>query len=208
MGWEPGTAVLWRSVRNGVVHAANLSRVLRDGEDLIALYTCPGNRGRRRKGRRGGPSGRLIVPGGWTGEYEDSVWHTNRALFLYRPGDAHSIGLFWRESDGEFRNWYVNLEAPWRRSAVGFDTWDHTLDLVVAPDLSSWEWKDEDEFAWSQEVGIISPAEAHAVRAEAECAIQAIERRSSPYCDGWERWSPDPSWSPLTEMPANWNVVE
>ncbi|HZS87416.1 MAG TPA: DUF402 domain-containing protein [Chloroflexota bacterium] len=129
-------------------------------------------------------------------------------MFLHRPGEAHSIGLFWREAEGVFRYWYVNLEAPWRRSVVGFDTWDHALDLVVAPDLSSWEWKDEDEFAWWQGVGIISAAEAKAIRAEAERAIEAIERRAAPYCDGWERWVPDPGWRPLTELPANWDLVE
>ena len=112
------------------------------------------------------------------------MWHTHRALFLQRPGEAHSIGLFWREADGEFWYWYVNLEAPWQRSPVGFDTWDHVLDLVVAPDLSSWQWKDEDEFAWWQEVGIISRAEAETIRGEAERAIDAIERRLAPYHDG------------------------
>lgn len=101
----------------------------------------------------------------------------------------------------------MNLEDPWRRSRVGFDTWDHMLDLVVAPDLSSWEWKDEDEFAWWQEVGIIPPA-AQAIRAEAHRAIDAIERRAAPYGDGWEHWAPDPNWTPLTEMPTNWNVME
>jgi predicted RNA-binding protein associated with RNAse of E/G family len=116
--------------------------------------------------------------------------------------------LFWREANGEFRYWYVNLEAPWRRSAVGFDTWDHALDLVVAPDLSSWEWKDEDEFAWWQEAGIISTAEAQAIRTEARRAVAVIERRATPYCDGWERWVPDLSWQPLTELPANWDQVE
>jgi predicted RNA-binding protein associated with RNAse of E/G family len=59
------------------------------------------------------------------------------------------------------------------------------LDVVVEPDLS-WRWKDEDEFAWSQEVGLISPAEAAAIRAEGLRAIEAIERRGWPYQDGWE----------------------
>jgi hypothetical protein len=180
--------------------------VVRDDENLIALYLCPGTRQRRCKGRRGGPSGRQMLPDGWTGEYEISVWHTHRALFLYRPGDAHSVGLFWRESDGEFQYWYVNLEIPWRRSPVGFDTWDQELDLVVAPDLSSWKWKDEDEFAWLQEVGIITAAEAASVRAEADRAITAIEHRLSPYCDGWERWQPNSSWLPL-DVPANWTAI-
>jgi len=207
MGWEPGAVVLWRSVKDGVVDVAIPCRVVRDTPDLAALYLCPGTHGRRRKGHRGG-SGRQLLPGGGTGAYEDYVWHTNRALFLHRPGEAHSVGVCWREADGAFQYWYVNLEDPWRRSPVGFDMWDHALDLVVAPDLRSWEWKDEDEFARWQEVGIISPAQAAAIRAEGERAIAAVTRRASPYCDGWERWRPDPRWAPLTALPTTWDLPE
>ncbi|HZS87417.1 MAG TPA: hypothetical protein VFE42_08010 [Chloroflexota bacterium] len=51
---------------------ASPSRVVRDEEDLVALYLCPGTRGRRRKGRRGG-SGRQMLPDGWSSDYEDYV---------------------------------------------------------------------------------------------------------------------------------------
>src|SRR5438093_6944131 len=192
--WPPGAVVLWRSVTDGVVRTAQPVRVVRDEEDLVALYLCPGTRGRRRKGRRGGPTGRQMLPDGWSGEYEETVWRHNRVLLLYRPGSAHSVGLFWRGADGALGYWYVNLEAPWRRTPIGFDTWDHVLDLVVAPDLSSWSWKDEDEFAWAQEVGLIAPAEATAIRAEGERAIGEIERRAAPYRDGWAPWAPDAAW--------------
>ncbi|TAK25266.1 MAG: DUF402 domain-containing protein [Chloroflexota bacterium] len=173
MRYDPGAAVVWRSVKDGVVDAANPCRVVRDDDALIALYVCPGTRCRRRKGRRGGPSGRQMLPDGWTGEYEDWAWHTHRALFLYRSGDAHSTGLFWREADRVFLYWYVNLEAQWRRSPVGFDTWDHALDLVVKPDLSSWRFKDQDEFDWLRDVGIITESEATAILSEAGHAIDA-----------------------------------
>jgi uncharacterized protein len=154
MPWAPGTAILWRSVWGGVVDVAMPTRVVRDDDDLIALYLCPGTRYRRRTGRRGGPTGRMLLADEWTGAYEEVVWHTNRALFLRRPGAAHAVGAYWREADGAFVGWYVNLEAPERRTPLGIDTWDHVLDLVVAPDLTSWRWKDEDEFAWAQAVGL------------------------------------------------------
>lgn len=205
--WAPGSVAVWRSVKDGVVDVATPCRVVRDEADLVALYLCPGTRSRRRAGRRGGPSGRQLLPDGWNGDYEERVWHTHRALFLHRPGDAHSIGVFWREADGAFWYWYVNLEAPWRRSAIGFDTWDHALDLVVAPDLRSWAWKDEDEFAWWQEVGIITAAEAAAIRAEGERVLDRIRRRASPFCDGWERWTPDPGWT-VPSLPLTWRLVE
>jgi len=39
-------------------------------------------------------------------------WVENEALVLYRSGDAHSVWLYWRETDHEFREWYINLVAP------------------------------------------------------------------------------------------------
>lgn len=94
MGWEPGTAVLWRSVKDGVVDVATPCRVVRDEDDLVALYLCPGTRGRRRKGHRGG-SGRQILPDGGTRDYEDYVSVTQRSrggLALTRFGKGQGFG--------------------------------------------------------------------------------------------------------------------
>lgn len=38
---------------------------------------------------------------------------------------------------------YVNIEEPWQRTPIGFDSRDHLLDIVVTVDLSTWHWKDE-----------------------------------------------------------------
>ena len=73
----------------------------------------------------------------------------------------------------------------------------------MAPDLSSWAWKDEDELVWTEQVGLLAPAEAAAVRAEGERAVRAVEERDWPYRDGWERWTPDPAW-PVPELPDDW----
>lgn len=208
MGWEPGSVVLRRSVKDGLVYGVMPLRVVRDEDDLIALYICPGTHGKMRQGQRGGPRGRDMLPGGWTGEHENVTWHTNRALILHRPGDAYSVGLFWRESGSELLYWYLDLGAPLRCSRLGFDTLDHVLDVVIAPDLRSWTWKDEDEFSWYQEVGLLSPEDTAAIRTEGERAIEIMNRRESPYCDGWEHWKPDPSWKPITEMPDDWDQVE
>ena len=47
--------------------------------------------------------------------------------------------------DGDVRWWYVNLETPFRRTAIGLDTTDLHLDVVFPPDLGKPQWKDEDE---------------------------------------------------------------
>jgi hypothetical protein len=203
MSWEPGAAIVRRSVKDGVVRSGHAMRVVQDEPELIALYLCPGSVGMQRKGRRGGPGGRQMLPDGWTGEYEERTWHSAHLLILYRPGDAYSVSLFWREADGVLDYWYVNLEDPWRRTALGFDTWDHTLDIVVTADLSSWRWKDEDELAWAQENGLFTAEQAGAIRAEGARAARAIEARAWPYQEGWERWRPEPRWGPLA-LPPGW----
>jgi predicted RNA-binding protein associated with RNAse of E/G family len=73
--------------------------------------------------------------------------------------------------------WYVNLEATWRRTTIGFDTQDLVLDVTVADDLSSWAWKDEDELAWSVSVGKYSPQQAEQIRGEGVRVMQALEAR-------------------------------
>lgn len=69
----------------------------------------------------------------WDGGHEERIWSTYRLLILHGPGR--------------------DPETPWRRSAIGFDTLDHVLDVLVAPDRRSWELKDEDELTWATEQG-------------------------------------------------------
>jgi hypothetical protein len=78
--------------------------------------------------------------------------------------------------------------------------------MVVAPDLRSWRWKDEDELAWAQEVGRVTAAEAQAIRAEGDRVLERVRRRAAPFSDGWERWAPDPAWT-VPELPAAWDAL-
>jgi hypothetical protein len=39
----------------------------------------------------------------------------------------------------------VNLEQPWTRTALGFDSRDDVLDVTVTDNLSQCKLKDEDE---------------------------------------------------------------
>ncbi len=118
------------------------------------------------------------------------------------PGRAHSVWLSWRD-DGEFVGFYVNLEEPYRRTAIGFDTNDHTLDIVVTPDLR-WSWKDERLLEGQLRQGNYSAELVAEIRQEAASVISAIESRGAPFTDGWERWRPDPTW-PTPVLPATWN---
>jgi len=94
----------------------------------------------------------------------------------------------------------VNLEQPWRETAVGWDTRDHALDVVVDRD-GSWAWKDEDHLAAEVTRGHVSHDEAERIRAEGERVIA-----DRPWPTGWEAFEPDPSW-PLPTLPAAWDVL-
>lgn len=127
------------------------------------------------------------------------IWHSTARLLIARPGAAHAFSAFWKADDWTFLAWYVDLQAPFRRTADGFASEDYVLDIVALPD-GPWYWKDEDEFAAAQRVGRFSTEQAAAIRAEGEAVVEMIESRRWPLNAGWERWRPDPEW-PIPELP-------
>ena len=204
MPWSPGSPIVQRSVRDRRIRYMRSLTVVEDQDDLVALYLAPGYPCKRPGGVRGGPRGRMLLTD--SGRHEDWVWAKNRVLKLYRPGDAHQTQLFWRADDGAFLGWYIDLLEALRRTPIGFDTRDHILDIWVAPDRSSWEWKDEDELEWCLATGELSPQQVTMIRAEGERAVERLTAADPPIYKEWEDWSPDPSW-PVPTIPADWNVI-
>ena len=194
--WKPGDSVLLRGVLDGTVRWAFPHTVVEDTAERVVLFMRPGVEGR-------------CIPRDSTGDYlerfgagiepEPYVWAWNRVLWLTRFGERHSLGLFWDDSSGDFLGWYVNLQTPLQRSALGFDSLDHALDVWIEPD-GSWRWKDEADLARCVELEIFGEAEADDIRAEGERAIAALPKLLPT---GWEDWQPDPAW-PAPTLPANW----
>ncbi|MBK7453347.1 MAG: DUF402 domain-containing protein [Anaerolineales bacterium] len=56
------------------------------------------------------------------------------------------------------------------------------LDIVISPDMSTWEWKDEDEFIESQKEGHYSIEKAREIWAEGERAIRLTTLPSDVQC--------------------------
>lgn len=126
-----GASVVQRSVRRfpetgPAVGFAVGGTVLHDAEDLVVMLTVPGSGMAGRGGPRSGPNGRLVAPGDWDGSYELSTWRGDAVVRVHRPGEPWSI---WRWHDGTdwTRRWYGNLEAPWRRTPIGYDMQDWAL---------------------------------------------------------------------------------
>lgn len=187
MGGEERTDAVWRDVHRGRVWRAQACRIVEESPALIVLWIPAGAPGEV-------PAEGLRIPGDeW--ELED-VATSRDQICVARPGRAHSVFLLWRE-DGELECWYVNFERPLHRTALGFDTFDEKLDLIVAPD-GSYRWKDEDELEEAAALGLL---DADEVRAEARRVLEEW-----PFPTGWEDWRPDPSW-PIPQLPDGWDRV-
>ncbi|MBY8882821.1 DUF402 domain-containing protein [Actinacidiphila acidipaludis] len=131
---------------------------------------------------------------GGTWELGRWSWRDTALLQWVPPKAWFSVYAFHdASSEAGLTHWYVNFQRPMRRTAIGFDTFDLLVDLVVAPDLSRWDWKDEDEYAHGRRLGVVSETDHRAVRSAREEAVALIESRSGPFAavDGWTAWRPD-----------------
>ena len=208
MHWRTGDTVAWRvRVRieperpEGEVGIVFPAIVVRDTTAEVAVYTAPGAIAKRRSHESGGPHGRVVL--GVRDGYEDVVWRRWRRLLLRGPADRHAISLFWDDETDALRFWYIDLVTPLRRTAAGFEFVDHGIDVVVQPDLSSWEWKDADELEWYVEHDRYTRSEADHIRAEGERAVAWLRRERGRY-EEWLSWRPDAGWSVPT-LPDGWD---
>ncbi len=201
-----GQHIAHRSVERetGIVMTVLPQVVVRDEPDAIVTYTPSGSLTKRRTGERtGGPRGRQLTR--WDGGHEDRPWSGTSVLMLYRPGDGFSVWCAFDADEWRPAWWYVDLEEPWRRTTIGFDSRDLWLDLTRKPHEAEWRWKDEDELAWAVEAGRCTPQQAEAIRREGDRALDAIARRDPPFDEDWERWRPDPEWG-IAVMPPSWKT--
>ncbi|MGW8378762.1 DUF402 domain-containing protein [Streptomyces sp. ODS28] len=204
--WPTGTQILWRYRANGAAHP-HICRpvtVVTDTSELLAVWMAPGTVCVKPELADGTPVHQEPLETRYTKPRTTALsrWFGTGVLKLARPGDPWSVWLFW-ERDWEFKNFYVNLEEPRRRWAGGVDSEDHFLDISVYPD-GSWLWRDEDEFAEAQRVGLMGAGQAAAVRAAGERALREVRAWASPFADGWEDWRPDPHW-PVPRLPEDWD---
>ena len=118
--------------------------------------------------------------GEWRGEHGSVV--------LMKPGDAYSIGHFWKGEGRRFAGWYVNMQEPFRRDRLSYLTQDQELDIWIEPD-GTWAWKDEQELEDWVPRGRFTREEVTEIRRVGE---QVLEEW--PFPTGWEDWRPDPTW--------------
>jgi hypothetical protein len=103
-------------------------------------------------------------------------------LMLQRPGESYAIWVFWFGPEREFRGWYVNLQEPFRRTELGYDTQDLELDIWVLAS-GGWELKDDDVMEERLHEGRFTGEQVAATRAEAN--------RVTDELDAGRRWWSD-----------------
>jgi hypothetical protein len=182
---------------------ARAATMVRDTDDLWMFYIPP-------RTRWFGPSPRerpwvaLKAPGAtWT--LEEHTWTDAHVLSFAWPGAGAAVLHFWNEAWTPLY-WYVNVEAPLRRFALGFDTFDHDLDIVVEPDRSSWRWKDVDDVAEGIRLGVYTSQDEATFRRAAARALRRLRDREAPFDREWSTWRPDPTWPP-PDLAAGWDRV-
>jgi hypothetical protein len=201
--FEPGEVIALRDVSRERILTARPATVVHDDDDRWTFFVPIGSHWY-------GPD----VPMPWvalkapgaTWRLTQHRWRTAHVLSFAWPGAGHAVLHFWDE-DWAPVCWYVNVESPLRRSAIGFDTLDHDLDVVIEPDRSSWRWKDEDHVAQGLRLGAYTEEDAASFRREAERGLRRVLDREPPFDRDWTEWRPDPRW-PVPVLPAGWDVVE
>jgi hypothetical protein len=178
-------------------------RVVEDRDDLVALFIAAGSpykAGPKKTAAQKRRQSRTFLPP------DEYVWR-NDTLRLMLPGRSHSVSISWAVQNGTraLLKYFVNMEEPFRRTAVGFDTQDHTLDIEVAPDLT-WRWRDEQELANHVAEGFYTAELAAAARAEGELAMEAIRQREHACSRGWPEWAPPPEWG-APPFVAGWDTT-
>jgi hypothetical protein len=203
----PGETVVVQEVWNGRVWAARPTRVVRDEGDFVVLWFPRGTRWkaptppppRPRGPTRGEWLATTIALGDWV--FRDAEWDVS-TLMLLREGDWHALWISWLEN-GEQWGWYVNLQLPFRRTRLGFETMDLMLDVTIELDRT-WRWKDEDELELFVARGVFDRPLAQLLRAEGLEVARRAERNEGAFAEDWVEWRPAAS-TPLPELPPGWD---
>jgi len=193
MGYfRPGATVLRREVLHGRPWVVTPSRVVVDEPGLLVVFLVPGT-------RFGYP------PHPWPHEKQlagNATWRGHGKLQLHRPDDGYSVDLYWEGPERRFNGWYLNLQDPYRRTELGFDTLDHELDYW-APADGPWSERDREDFERQVVEGKYSPELAERIRRQGK-EIEAMLTDGTTWWDpAWASWEPDPDW-PVPVLPDGW----
>ena len=210
--FEPGDHIVLRNVFRDRVQTVFPSIVVLDSPELVVTWlpldtpvlhgvTDPTSGYYDNKGHL---RAKTMAAKSWT--MSERNWHTAGTIRIKHPRSLWSLWVFWEPEMTEVRGWYINIDAPYQRTRLGFDTWDMFLDVMVQPDRKTWHYKDEDEFAKAIKTGIFTEFEAQEVRDAAANALQIVAENRKPFDNTWANWRPDILWD-IPQIPKDWEEV-
>ena len=112
---------------------------------------------------------------------------------VQQPGEHHSVWHFWTGTDRRFACWYINLQTAFVRTAVGYDTQDLELDIVVQPD-GAWALKDLELLDERVAEGRFSPQLARWVESLGQQLATELDDRCHWWDHRWATWQPNEDW--------------
>jgi predicted RNA-binding protein associated with RNAse of E/G family len=203
IGWQPGDEVVLRNTGFFVGEAwVTPHVVVQDNDDLVVLYRPEGT-----PYECWSISQQRLIPLGKT---------KMDMLRLMFPGRDYAVELFFDTERGSppyrvfvgagrFRGWKVNIEAPFERFELGFNTTDHFLDIIVKPDRS-YAWKDQEVMAAWLARGAYRREEVERFYASGRELEPLIEGGVSPFDDEWTDWLPGRGVS-VPRVPEGWHLL-
>jgi Protein of unknown function (DUF402) len=201
-----GDTVVVQEVWDGRVWAARPMTVVEDAV-FVGLWFPKGTVWKRpvtppdraHEPDRGKRHAGLLMRGDWI--FVDSCWDVSTLVLMWAD-EWHATWVSWLD-DGVQWGWYVNLQKPFRRTRLGFETMDLTLDVLIENDRV-WRWKDEDELESFVAVGVYDRALVERLREEGRRVVVRAGRNEWPFDQAWASWQPAPS-SPLPVLPDGWD---
>jgi hypothetical protein len=198
MAWKYGEVIVRREVAWGRPWLAVAERVVEDTPELLVTYLPTGS-------PFGYGEGPWPTANGLHPWFPKPAWTGHGTLVAQRPGDAYAVQHFWTGVPRTFERWYVNLQAPMRRTAIGYDTDDHELDVVVRPD-GRHELKDDDVMEQRVREGRYTAAEVAEFRALGAELVAMIEAGRMWWGARWVAWEPDPAWGAVAPVDG-WETI-
>lgn len=199
--FSTGSTVIRRDTHAGKIWTASPHRVLADTGPELTLAYWPGIVSwapvpwiawtKDRDAAARAQTLTSLAAGDW--DLDLWTWRDTHWLSIMRDDEHFSVNLFSDPQHGP-KLWYLNFQRPYTRTKTGVDTFDLFLDLVINPDMTSAQWKDEAEYRQALRLGIVDARTHHEVEVARERAIALIEGPLQTIAEKWAHWQVDPSW--------------
>lgn len=200
MSWSEGDWVVRREVLQDGPWMGMLVKIIEDRPDRLVSYIPEG-------APLAFPPGVWPTPTGkhpWAGR---ATWRGHGCLMIQPTSAAHAIWHFWEGPRREFSCWYINLQEPFRRTPVGYDTQDLELDIILSPD-GGLALKDDHLMEQRVAEGRWTAQRVEAIRVDAQELMARLEAGERWWPLAFRDWAPDPRWVVPEALPEGWASYE